>query len=231
MRERPCLMKGPLVRQTLADIKTQTRRIIQSPAKNMQRAGMKVIQHRPPGDPWYRDHVWSMRDSMGVWGDYTHEQFLAFCPYGAPGDRLWVRETHAFCPRSPLAKTWSHTPEEARVIYGADGERRLSGPLGPWKVKWRPSIHMPRWASRLTLEVTEVRVERLQDISEEDARAEGVEPIAILRDYAAGPLPVISYRKGFEVLWEQINGPASWDANPWVWVVGFKRIEAKQEAA
>src|ERR1043165_10305122 len=95
MKERPILFSGPMVRAILEGRKTQTRRIVRSPAKNMQREGMEVIKYRPPGDSWYGDYVWSMRDRSGVWGDYKHEQFLRFCPYGVPGDRLWVRETWA----------------------------------------------------------------------------------------------------------------------------------------
>ena len=110
-------------------------------------------------------------------------------PYGRTGDRLWVRET------------WGHNPEGPGYVYRSDGDfdMKFHGD------RWRPSIHMPRWASRITLEVTGVRVERLQDINEEDALAEGVE-------------------HAFRSLWESINGPGSWDANPWVWVVEFRRV-------
>lgn len=117
------------------------------------------------------------------------------CPYGKTGDRLWVRET------------WCPDVEPYTFRYKADGGEPLE--------RWRPSIHMPRWASRITLEVVSVRVERLQDISEEDALAEGITLVE------RGTSPVDQFNK----LWESINGPGSWEANPWVWVVSFKRIE------
>ena len=134
------------------------------------------------------------------------------CPYGQPGDRLWVREAFEDC-ESAL---------HSCVIYRADG--------GAPGTKWTPSIHMPRWASRITLEVTGVRVERLQDISEADAIREGIELRGFGgfawytgRDAAKSftTNPVTSYSS----LWESINGLGSWDANPWVWVVEFKRVE------
>ena len=136
-------------------------------------------------------------------------------PYGGPGDRLWVRETWAPAGYSVLP-----------TLYRADGDEQptLDG-------RWRPSIHMPRWASRITLEVTGVRVERLQAITEADAVAEGLENHGggELADAwwpehdglaQAGATP----REGFRVLWEAINGPGSWAANPWVWVVSFRKL-------
>jgi hypothetical protein len=138
------------------------------------------------------------------------------CPYGQPGDRLWVRETWAEHPDFPGCR---------RAIYRADPECEYD------TERWNPSIHMPRWASRILLEIVSVRVERLQDISEADARAEGITPhevrqfaifgaseeerAAIYRDAAVGP---------YRGLWQQINGPGSWGANPWVWVVEFRRV-------
>ena len=126
------------------------------------------------------------------------------CPYGRVGDHLWVRETWA-------PHTWP--PTGPSYQYAADDQY-------PAPERWRPSIHMPRAASRITLEVVSVRVERLNDISEEDAIAEGC-PYGVggwMVDPAVGD-------KQFPTLWERINGPGSWDANPWVWVVEFKRIE------
>jgi hypothetical protein len=131
------------------------------------------------------------------------------CPYGQPEDRLWVRERWAYHPDFPdLAR---------RAIYRADPECEHDAD------RWRPSIHMPRWASRISLEITGVRVERLQSISERDSRAEGVtiEPHHS-RGYCAGeflPPEMRAYRD----LWETINGPGSWEANPWVWVIEFRR--------
>lgn len=146
------------------------------------------------------------------------------CPYGQVGDRLWVRETWGPCAGG--------------VVYRSDDlvNGQVSCPDGG---RWKPSIFMPRWASRITLEVTELRVERLQDISEDDARAEGVLPFgeaysSISRDqpitcgdgrpsFRAGDRP---YAASFAVLWDTINGDrVLWGSNPWVWVVGFKRVE------
>ena len=137
------------------------------------------------------------------------------CPYGQPGgDRLYVRETwaapHAYDHLPPRL-----IPQDARIHYAATEDR--GGLL------WRPSIHMPRWASRITLEIASVRVERLQSISEADALAEGVN---VHQDHHGRPtISIYSPVQAYRDLWEQINGPGSWDANPWVWVVEFRRIE------
>jgi hypothetical protein len=137
----------------------------------------------------------------GKWGERP-------MPYGQPGDRLWVRE--AWAPiRDGAKNAW----------YRADMcEATLNG--APPGFRWRPSIHMPRWASRITLEVTGVRVERLVDISEADAIREGVSA----DKYAYKGLDR-AYSRAFSDLWENINGPGSWEANPWVWVIEFKRLE------
>jgi len=138
-------------------------------------------------------------------------------PYGAPGDRLWVRETFT-CVAGPNILP-------GRVVYRAD-EPELD-------VRWTPSIHMPRYRSRITLEVISVRVEPLNNISATDAIAEGIEPYGQLiglsvyttfRDYLTGAKDRAA-RQSFETLWESINGTGSWDANPWVWVVEFRRLE------
>lgn len=232
--ERPILFPDPMVRAILSGAKAQTRRVVQSPAKNMQRAGMCVIKNRAPGDSWYGDYVWSMRGSSGVWGDYTHERFLSLCPYGQPGDRLWVREAFALSQRDPedtavstREPQWWDPP-----VYRADGDpggewTRLDGGRHvPIRPPWRSARYMPRWASRLTLEITSVRVERVQSISEEDAQAEGVSagPSAALAETPIG----VSAREAFAELWDSINGErpgCSWGANPWVWCVSFKRVE------
>lgn len=146
------------------------------------------------------------------------------CPYGKPGDHLWVRERH---------KLTAFESGRARVEY-LDGTEvwrvpaRL--PVGCSK-KWRPSIHMPRWASRITLELTEVCVERLQDITEEDAQAEGVAEPAPAHgrwcDPAKGREGHWSYRKPFAEVWDSLNKARGfgWDKNPFVWVLSFRRID------
>ena len=128
------------------------------------------------------------------------------CPHGKPGDRLWVRET------------WHDASSSLHscALYRADGIDLHWG-------KWTPSIHMPRWASRITLEVTGVRVETLQDIDLADALAEGISDTgALILDSAGNEQggPIAEYA----VLWEQINGPGSWAANPWVWCISFSRV-------
>jgi len=135
--------------------------------------------------------------------------FPETCKYGKPGDTLWVRETWTQYP-------FNFNPEPCDAWYKATS----NGPPPPFK--WRPSIYMPRWASRITLRITDIRVERLQDISEDDAKAEGVKPL----DYAAHHVAAgCGARIAFEQLWTTINGPGAWDANPWVWVVAFERVK------
>jgi hypothetical protein len=139
------------------------------------------------------------------------------CPYGQVGDRLWVRETWSGREGHELHGC------TGTYFYFADGENQFGKQIGftymQRERKWRPSIHMPRWASRITLEITSVRVERLRDISESDAKSEGAEPSIVGED-----LDYLKFRAGFQTLWESISGPESWDSNPWVWVVEFKRV-------
>lgn len=176
MKERPILFSGPMVRAILDGQKTQTRRIVKLPVK----------------DPVTGGEVAGC-ELNGFLRNGEHG-----CPYGQPGDRLWVRET------------W--TKNLSGVIwYRADGHPIAGG-------FWKPSIHMPRWASRITLEIVSVRVERLRDISNEDCWKEGMSD-------ATNP-EVKANRKWFSELRESINGPFSWDVNPWVWVVEFKEVKS-----
>ena len=184
MKERPILFSAPMVRALLAGTKTQTRRAFKT--KN--------------GGVWP-----NANDLPGM------RQILRSCPYGQPGDRLWVRET--FCKIIGQSGGWIETDYQATYTHGD----RLGDTLGI-KKRWTPSIHMPRHASRITLEVTGVRVERLQDISEADAIAEGVRNSLHL---PGGRFA----RENFEHLWWTIHGDGSWESNPWVWVIEFKRVE------
>ena len=170
----------------------------------------------------------------------------ARCPYGAPGDRLWVREAFAYSIKDGdgLEEGAPFLPETHDAVYRATdadhGEwehyeydpqgRRTSTRIAP---PWRPSIFMPRWASRLTLEVTGVRVERLHAITEDDARAEGIERYNDDGVTYYGPLNRghACARVAFERLWHEINGAESWDSNPFVWCVSFRRLEAQERAA
>ena len=135
--------------------------------------------------------------------DWVGNHAILRCPYGERGDRLWVRETWAPMPGGPITA-------QNGVIYRADSD-------SIWT--WRPSIHMPRWASRITLEITAIRVERLQDISAEDCIAEGIS--TQLREHDA----ICDLQSKYKALWQSIHGPGSWEANPFVWVLEFKRLE------
>jgi len=216
MAERPILFSGPMVRAILEGRKTQTRRIVKPPFE-MIGNGYLV---RPDGHG-------------GRFGPYP-------CPYGQPGDRLWVRES--FCPFPP--DRHSSGPNRWVIIYAADAtQAELSAPddYNPMLYnyeRWTPSIHMPRWASRINLEVVSVRVQRLQDISEEDAMAEGVdfdhgwedEPGFGYLDYLSGHdnFSLLTAVESFRTLWDSINADRGhgWDKNEWVWAVEFKRLPA-----
>ncbi len=235
MTERGMIFNAEMVRAILDGRKTQTRRIIQSAAKNMQARGHEVISNRAPGDKWYGDYVYSMRDRSGVWQDFTNEQFLAKCPFGVVGDRIWVRE--AF-------RVMGCATDVARLMYKASERNSFTESTRTVPVasctkqpshKWTPSIHMPRWASRITLEITDVRVERLNSISEADAAAEGVgsdiwfaakgvpeDEWSSLGEHGAERA---SHINTFATLWESIYGAESWQANPWVWVIEFRRVD------
>lgn len=156
-------------------------------------------------------------------GKTTEKLWDRRCPYGVPGDRLWVKETFYETESAPF----DDGKLSVDVLYRADGD--FDGDMHHAGCKWQPSIHMPRWASRITLEVTSVRIERLQDISVEDAIAEGVPTVGVnFVDFSKEPDEdgFSDPRASFETLWESLHGPGSWDANPWLWVIWFKRIEA-----
>ena len=244
MRERPIIFNADMVRTVLDGRKTQTRRIIQSPAKNMQARGHECISYRAPGDQWYQDYVFSMRDRSGVWQDYKHEQFLAKCPFGAVGDRLWVREAFRVHSRATDVATLVYKASEQQSWTQQTYRVPIEKCNKPAVVdKWTPSIHMPRWASRITLEITGVRVERLQNISDADACAEGIRQGVRRTDDSAGNEHVYcNYlaanlndacewferpADSFISLWQSIYGAESWQHSPWVWVIEFKRVEVE----
>jgi hypothetical protein len=208
-----------MVRALVAGTKTQTRRVVKPQPRHAQT--LRTGVHETSADGGFDRDVRTIR-----------------CPYGGPGDRLWVRETF-YCDHwwagdfeATRATTNAKAIAEWRELlyYRADGEPQFEAD----RPTWRSPIHMPRWASRVTLEVTGVRVERVQSISEDDARAEGVP----LLDYSFGKayggaltgdgvsrVPLATAREAFADLWREINGAASWDANPWCWVLEFKRVE------
>ncbi|MDB5997217.1 MAG: hypothetical protein JWP42_4353 [Pseudomonas sp.] len=221
IKERPILFSAPMVRAILEGRKTVTRR----PVK-----GIALEWLRPEG----------------FTPEYTADPQNSLCPYGNPGERLWVRETWLPDPDADHEAWDEHT--DTYVSWSGCGSRIDGVPPALRKPEhciyregwdgtdlvWRPSIHMPRWASRILLEITGVRVERLNDISEDQALAEGVErsnakhSIEPFRNYlhpcmASGHNKSIA-RASFMTLWQSINGLESWDVNPWVWVVEFKRL-------
>ncbi|HEY6037092.1 MAG TPA: hypothetical protein VIV58_22590 [Kofleriaceae bacterium] len=212
MKERPILFSAPMVRALLSGAKTQTRRIVKP-------------QQPRECQPLDAPYSFELTERNGDVTLYTLEQFVERCPYGAPGDRLWVREAFAYSVRDPDASNEVIDETTYDAVYRATQEHEgawthydENGKQTPTKPKWKPGIHMPRWASRITLEVTRVRVERLHAITEDDARAEGCTGYPGAVD--ATP------REEFEELWKDINGLDSWRANPWVWVVEFRRVEA-----
>lgn len=226
MTERPILFNGSMVRAILEGQKTVTRRALNARTLKLIDYGAQAgeCHYLPDSGPLHPKSI-----------DY----YADFCPYGRPGDRLWVRETWGV-----VSNTWDDNgnmidwapdrPATAirempfgngyysgHVIYAADGPYQWAGDDdggGEPRSSWHPSIHMPRIASRITLEVTGVRVEQLQDISDEDVLAEGIYPTR------TGLYPG-SPRAEFRTLWQSINGTDSWEANPWVWVIEFKRIK------
>ena len=212
MKGHPILFSAPMVRALLAGMKTQTRRVFK------QAKGLSLSVCIPDETPGVAELSWLYGDGPGY---DVHESIKRVpCPYGQPGDRLWVREAWA-APHQYDGHRPADIPALTRWHYAAT--ENLGGLRG------RPSIHMPRAASRITLEVTGVRVERLQDISEADALAEGVAIPPTPAEYrdACGELVLPSRRtarEAYRVLWEQINGPESWVANPWVWAVSFRRV-------
>ena len=213
MKEHPILFSGPMVRAILEGRKTMTRRVVKPQPEWRYMAGLFGS--------------WVFKG--GLLYPNAKPDVLALCPYGQPGDRLWVRETWQYfgfsdegepciCYLADHGREWPHVPQpEADKVdcIWADlsdpGNFSISGRA--CDNRWRPSIHMPHWANRITLEITGVRLDRLQDISVDDAWSEGI-PHS----------PDVNPIHEFEGLWTSINGDRSWNANPWVWVVEFKRI-------
>lgn len=208
LKERPILFSAPMVRAILEGRKTVTRRAV--------RVGFN------PEDLEGSLSASECRKLYRELPQYFGPSY--FCPYGQPGDRLWVRETwycdHFEVMRGPYLKpddlNVSEAIDDGTLVYAADG-------LTPYEADqpiWKPSIHMPRWASRILLEITDVRVERLQDISRADIRAEGLQCPPELASDDVSPNYRDWYPAAWRELWDSTGG--NWDANPWVWVVEFK---------
>jgi hypothetical protein len=203
-KQRPILFSGEMVRAILDGRKTQTRRVV----KGLEYVGGAGLEHEPCS--------YGLEDQ---YGDYhtlpcacppQFHQHTIRCPYGQPGDLLWVRETWNKCTAC------NYTDRPDGVLYRADGIRSAH--------PWRSSIHMPKWACRIWLRVTDVRVERLQKISTIDAKAEGVDAIS-MEDVPRQA--TWSQRDDFAQLWDRLNAKRGfgWDVNPWVWIVSFERTD------
>lgn len=198
VKERSILMSGPMVRAILEGRKTQTRRAIRGAPAGLVYAGLDLSSRATMGTP--------------TWFDAAGKTYQ--CPYGQAGDRLWVRETWRPNPAIPSDGLWY------RADWHPQGE--IVHDKG-----WKPSIYMPRWASRILLEVVSVWVERLHQITDADCKAEGVECWQEGNDkptYRAGEVIQFTAKAAYCELWRKINGPASWDENPFVWVVEFKVV-------
>ena len=211
VKERSILFSAPMVRAILGGLKTQTRRVVKG-----------STEFKGPYNPEYME---AHKDSKG---------WASICPYGSPGERLWVRETWSPSTGAvPLARVPNVDPRseypDIRVWYSCDNDRPT------WaETNWHPSIHMPRWASRICLEITGVRVERLNEISHHDALQEGLiewsdPPRVTTLHYGLNRADVweTSAPAAYKRLWSTIHaadGPNGWAANPWVWVVEFRKV-------
>jgi hypothetical protein len=196
MSERPILFSAPMVRAILDGRKTQTRRVVKLPSWSVG----AEIEIDDDGFPLI------LCAATGCLATIA-------CPYGAPGDRLWVRERFSYgflATGGAIGNSFVHFYDGGQKYFdGAYYDPKNHAKWDPTKLRWKPSIHMPRWASRINIEVTGVRVERLQDISRDDEIAEGTPD-----------------GQFFDSIWSAIHGDDSWAANPWVRVIEFKRVTA-----
>ncbi|MDD2707536.1 MAG: hypothetical protein PHV34_05955 [Verrucomicrobiae bacterium] len=207
MKKYPILFSGEMVRAILDGYKMQTRRVVMPQPNHF--LGVSINRKTP----------------------FDDDGKIIKCPYGQPGDRLWMRER--WCTGKPFdnispGRLWKgNDSEQLAVNYATEPEWVEQG-------KWRPSIHMPRWASRITLEIIKVRVERVQEITEDDAKAEGAKKgLWLENDMLLEPTDEYeegksSYKQGFGFLWDSINAKRGfgWESNPWVWAIEFRRVTA-----
>lgn len=254
-KERPILFSAPMVTAILAKLKTQTRRTVK---------GYLITGPNPPNDSTF--DVYGGDGWAGAFGSDGRGNATQLCPFGVPGDHLWVRETwrpHSWREDNPIMiefsadggrmedrsgkfeaanyEEWyegiciSATDECATALESGHPGLLHDGESYSWSenhspLKWRPSIYMPRWASRITLEITGIRVERVQDISEADATAEGITKDEAREYVYTGHSPSDeAFAAAYGDLWNRINGKregCAWKDNPWVWVVEFKRLTA-----
>jgi hypothetical protein len=216
-REPSVVLRGHEVRGILDGRQTQLRRVLRLTEVGHQRGELASVRQAGSNQRGWRSEA-VFRD--GCMDDPT--PIVVRCPFGAPGGRLWVKEGAIIAPAN---WTDDRSTRASQHVIDNEGRPRLIQYLATapdrdaaddYKLKVTPSIHVPRWAARLTLEVTAVRVERLCEISEEDARAEGVD----LGNTSSPP----SHRGAYAVLWDEIHGPGSWNWNPWVWAISFRRV-------
>lgn len=216
MKERPILFSAPMVEAILGGRKTQTRRIIKT---------------QPSGMLDKIDHCQFVPSGWGMWNSGSCTCREIKCPYGTVGDQLWVRENMYsdgdgwWFPAAGEFKFPEVDDDYTDDVYAWLNKQAAVGR------RTVPSIHMPRWASRIDLQITDVRAEPLRKITNEDAQAEGTpENLTYIPVPSTQPENMINppvaqdWRKGFERLWSLINGPDSWQENPWVWVVEFKAL-------
>jgi hypothetical protein len=256
MKEKPILYSPPMVRSTIRGIKTNTRRVMKDVYENGDWSIQKAKEPRFHG----HTHDWYLNGAPNPHAGIK-------CPYGQVGDQLWVRESFyrsgISIRRSPESEEFDFCARSKNLkdlSYAADGKPDIRG-LNSWGISpgsagdrqfipdsgshyWRkmPSIHMPRWASRIQMEITDIRIEKLQDISDDDALAEGIVEVHGIVDVncnGGSHNEVMGYRyfydgcgipfedpvEAFKHLWESINGTGSWDLNPLVWVIEFKVIK------
>ena len=214
MKERPILMSTPMVQAILDGRKTQTRRIIK-PMNGLQKTWLdeKLINKVPHGElikgGWQMHHPRADTFFQGVYVKHDSPLGWIRCPYGEIGDILWVRETWIDLQKTPVMGAGSEKYIGLKYWYRADNTREMEV-----AGRYKPSIFMPKAASRIKLEITDIRVERLNDISRPDIIAEGLQ-------IALNSTGIGTYAE----LWENINGEGSWDKNPWVWVIEFKKLK------
>lgn len=219
IKERPILFSTPMIKALLEGRRTVTRRIIKP--QPIQTPGTPVwwLEKEFEGESFIGDEDIRSHLFHNVYGDKG-------TPYGAvyadgTADRLWVKETwQAYNQAGASYSSLSREEKDQAELYNWAVVSKATNPedKSPGD-PWIPSIFMPRWASAITLEITDVRVEKVQEITEEDARAEGVEPFHL-------PTGATLYKPAFASLWNEINGPDAWDRNNWVWVISFKLAEA-----
>lgn len=221
MKERGMIFNSEMVRAILEGRKTQTRRIMKVQPGTPEFGLRRIIESSKANENGM--YFWSQDDACGI--KARSKPFLF--PYGEVGDRIWVRETFrvhsratdvaTLVYRASVRNSWTEQTHRVPVAV-------CNKPATP--EKWTPSIHMPRWASRLLLEITNVRVERLNNISYDDAISEGIKQEWTCIDPGLGLYAHENDVQGdYETLWKSIYGEESWDANPWVWVIEFKRVE------